>query len=274
MELLSKHRGNSKLLAGGQSLIPLMKLRLASPQHLVDINRLQGLDYIRKEGDFVKIGALTRMAEVEKSELLGSILPAMTECATQVADPLVRNLGTIGGNIAHGDPANDLPAVALATDAELVIEGPSGLRTVKATDFFLDTFVTALREDEILTEVRIPLLGRNSASAYVKLERQAGDFAIVGVAVQLGLGEGGRCSACGIGLTAVGATALRARKAESVLIGKKIDKESVSMASSVAAEESNPASDLRGSAEYKRKMVKVVVARAIMRAVNRIGVRD
>lgn len=268
ISLAGRYRGDAKLLAGGQSLIPLMKLRLVSPAHLIDLNRIKGLGYIKKAHGYIAIGALTRMAEIEESALLKRECVALSECASQIADPLVRNMGTIGGNISHGDPSNDIPAVMVAANAELVVAGPKGKRSVAAPEFFLDTLTTALAEDEILVEVKVPV-ERHSAGAYLKLERQAGDFAIVGVAANLRLSGDGRCIACGIGLTGVGPTVIKAQRAEGALVGTKLDPEAIQEASRLAAEDSHPAADLRGSEGYKREMVRVMTGRAVRLALKR-----
>jgi carbon-monoxide dehydrogenase medium subunit len=268
VSLAEKYRGDAKLLAGGQSLIPLMKLRLVSPAHLIDLNRIKGLEYIKKKQGHIAIGALTRMADVEESALLKRECVVLSECASQIADPLVRNMGTIGGNISHGDPSNDIPAVMVATNAEFVLAGPKGRRSVAATAFFLDTLTTALAEDEILVEVKVPVASR-AAGAYLKLERQAGDFAIVGVAANIRLSGEGKCVECGIGLTGVGSTVVKARRAESALLGTKVGPEAVHEASKIAAEESSPAADLRGSEGYKRDMVRVMTGRAVRLALKR-----
>jgi carbon-monoxide dehydrogenase medium subunit len=270
IEELTKYGGEAKLLAGGQSLIPLMKLRLVSPGHLVDLNRIKGLDYVREEKDgFLAIGALTRMADIEESGLVRRLCPILSDCAAHIADPLVRNLGTIGGNVCHADPTNDMPAVMVATGAELVAAGKSGRRTIRASEFFLDTFTTALREDEVLVELKVPY-GTGVGGAYVKLERQAGDFAIVGAAVSVTM-KSGRCEACGIGLTAVGPTVVKPREAERELIGSRLERAAVKRAAEKASKECQPASDLRGSADYKREMVKVMVERAAGLAAKRAG---
>lgn len=266
--LLGEHRGDAKVIAGGQSLIPLMKLRLASPAHLIDLNRIHGLDYVRREHGRFAIGPLTRMADIEESEALRKWCTIIPECAAQIADPLVRNLGTIGGNVSHADPANDMPAVMVATGAEMVVAGPKGRRSVPASQFFLDTFTTALREDELLAEIRIPV-ARYMDGAYAKLERQAGDFGIVGVAASIRLSGEGLCKECGIGLTGAGPTVIKAKEAESVVVGTRLDGEVIGRASALASEESRPISDLRGTEQYKREMVKVMAKRAVSQALNR-----
>jgi carbon-monoxide dehydrogenase medium subunit len=255
----------AKILAGGQSLIPLMKLRLVSPAHLIDLGRIDGLSYLRVEGGELAIGAMTTMAEIAKSDLVKRECPILRQCALGVADVEVRNMGTIGGNVSHADPTNDLPAVMVATGATMVARSSRGRRTIPASEFFLDTFTTALAEGEILVEVRIPL-GQRRQGAYIKLERQAGDFAIAGVAAVLETTQDGLCSHCGIGLTAVGPTVIRANAAEKILKGSRIERDRVEAAAKAAAEAAQPANDLRGTAEYKREMVRVLTARAIREA--------
>ena len=270
LSLLDKGGEGAKVIAGGQSLIPLLKLRLASPTLLVDINRIGGLDYIRESGGFLRIGALTRMAEVESSDLLRRKYPIIHDASTVIADPLVRNLGTVGGNISHGDPANDLPAVMLALGAEFVATGPSGERKVKAEGFFRDTFAVALERNEILTEVRVPVPAPRSGGSYLKLEQKVADFATAGVAVQLTLNSKDECENLGVGLTAVGPTAIKARKAEESTRGRKpTDREAIRDLARLAAEASDPASDIRGTAAYKREIVGMLVTRALKTAYRR-----
>ena len=270
IELLKTKGEGAKILAGGQSLIPLLKLRLASPTFVIDINRIPGLDYIREDAGFLKIGALVRMADVEASGLLRRRYPIIHDASKVIADPLVRNLGTVGGNLSHGDPANDLPAVMLALGSKLVATGPSGDRIVAAESFFLDSFTTALNHDEILTEVRVPSLAPRSGGAYLKHEMKVGDFATVGVAVQLSLNDAGGCHSIGIGLTAVGPTAIRAREAEQAMMGKKPgDAAAVKNATRLAAEASDPASDIHGTIEYKRRVLARLLAQALQTANER-----
>lgn len=267
--LLQKSGPDSKILAGGQSLIPVMKLRLGSPSHLIDINNIEGLNYIIESDGHLKIGALTRMADFESSELLEKKYPILHDAASNIADPTVRNLGTAGGNVSHADPANDLPAAMLALDAEFVVAGPEGIRVIKAKDFFLDAFTTALKHDEILTEIRAPQFSFGSGSAYMKLEKRAGDFAIAGVGVKISLDKGGNCVRAGIGLTAVGQKSIKAEKAEEFLTNKKLTDDTIAMTAKLASEAAMPVSDLRGPAEYKTKMVRVLTARALKRAHQR-----
>jgi carbon-monoxide dehydrogenase medium subunit len=270
LSLLKQGGDDAKILAGGQSLIPLLKLRLASPTLLVDINNIPGLDYVRETQGQLRIGALTRMADIENSDLIRKRYPIIHEASVEIADPTVRNLGTIGGNISHGDPANDLPAVMLALDAEFHAEGPSGGRDLKASSFFVDTFTTALKHDEILTEVRVPQTMEKSGGCYMKIEKRIGDFAIAGVGVQVTLNSRGEFDRVGVGLTAVGSTAIKAKKAEDSLKGKKpSDASAAAAAATLASEAANPSSDLRGPSEYKKSVVKVLTLRALNTAAQR-----
>jgi len=267
--LLQQHGEDAKVLSGGQSLIPMMKLRLARPAFLIDINSIQGLAGIHEEGGYLKIGGLVREADIESSELIRSKYPAIHDTARVIADPLVRSLATAGGNLAHGDPANDHPATMLALGAEVVATGPNGVRVIPIDSFFVSIFTTALEPAEILTEIRIPIPPPNSGGAYFKLERKVGDFATAGVAAQITVDGNGACQRVGIGLTNVGPTPLRAKKAEESLRGKKLDSAAISQAAELTAGESQPSSDLRGPAEYKRGMVKELTRRALTRALER-----
>ena len=267
--MLQKYGSEAKILSGGMSLIPLMKLRLAEPAHLIDINRISGLDYIKESDGFLKIGALAREVDLEKSELVRSKYPLLLDTTLVIADPLVRNRATIGGNLAHGDPANDHPATMLALEAEIVVVGSQGERKIPITSFFTDLFTTALSSGEILTEIRIPIPPPGSGGAYFKLERKVGDFATAGVAAQLTVGKDDVCERAGIGLTNVGLTPVKARRAEEALRGKKIDGESIKRVAQLAAQESEPTADLRGSQEYKRDLVRVLAIRALDRALER-----
>lgn len=267
--LLARLGEDAKILSGGQSLIPLMKLRLASPRHLVDINGIPGLAYIREADGFLRIGALTRESELEESDLIRTRYPLLHDTCKVIADPLVRNLATVGGNLAHGDPANDHPATMLALGAEVVAVGLKGERQIPIESFFTGPFATALTPDEILVEIRVPIPPARAGGAYLKLERKVGDFAIAGVAASLTLDERGRIAAAGIGLTNVGPTAIRARRAEAALGGQAPDEKTIAAAAAAAAAEAQPVSDLRGPADYKRDIVRVLTARALRRAVAR-----
>jgi aerobic carbon-monoxide dehydrogenase medium subunit len=267
--LLARLGEDAKVLSGGQSLIPLMKLRLTSPAHVVDINGIPGLAYIREAEGLLRIGALTRESELEESELIRTRYPLLHDTSKVIADPVVRNLATVGGNLAHGDPANDHPATMLAIGAEVVAVGPRGERRIPIGSFFTGPFTTGLRPDEILTEIRIPLPAARSRGAYLKLERKVGDFATAAVAVQLTLDAGGRCEQVGIGLTNVGLTPIKAAKAEAALKGANPDEATITRAAELAAEASEPSADLRGSVEYKKDLVRVLTARALRKAIER-----
>ena len=268
--LLSDRGPDARVLAGGQSLIPMMKLRLAEPPVLVDLNRVEGLGGIEERDGHLRIGAMTRHAALEISDLIGARYPLIADAAAVIADPLVRNRGTTGGSLAHADPAGDLGSVMTALGAEIVVTGPSGERTLSIDDLLLGPFATTLDEGEIMTEVRVPLPGAGSAGAYEKLERKVGDFATAAVAVQLSR-ENGSCSSIGIALTAVGPTTIRAGAAEDHLRGGALDEAALRAASELAAEAAEPAADLRGSEEYKRDMVRVLTLRALRRAIARAG---
>jgi carbon-monoxide dehydrogenase medium subunit len=271
LTLLHQYGSEAKLLSGGQSLIPLMKLRLATPAYLIDINRIPGLDHLQERNGFLSIGALTREADLERSELVRAKYPIVYDTARVIGDPLVRNLATVGGNLAHADPANDHPATMLALGAEIVAVGLDGERAIPVAKFFTDFFTTALRPEEILTAIRIPAPAASSGGAYVKLERKVGDFAIVGVAAQVTIDTTGSCTRVGIGLTNVGSTPLKGHSAEAFLQGKRLDQDSIMQAARLAAEEAKPDADLRGSSEYKRDMVRVLTTRALTRALERAG---
>jgi len=267
--LLTKLGENAKVLSGGQSLIPLMKLRLASPAHLVDINAIPGLSGIREADGVLRIGALTRESELEESEVVRNRYPLLHDTSKVIADPVVRNLATVGGNLAHGDPANDHPATMLALGAEVVAVGPKGERRVPVASFFTGPFETTLKPDEILVEVRIPVPPARSGGAYLKLERKVGDFATAAVAVQVTLGANGACEYVGIGLTNVGLTPIKATRAEAALKGKAPDDATITRAAELAAEVAEPSEDLRGSVEYKKDLVRILTARALRKAVER-----
>ena len=271
VRMLEQHGSEAKILSGGQSLIPMMKLRLARPGFLIDINRIAGLSYVKEEGGYLKIGGLTREAELEASPLLRTKYPILLDTAHVIADPQVRNMATVGGNLAHGDPANDHPATMMALGAQVVATGPKGERVISIENFFLSLFSTALEPEEILTEIRIPMPPARSGGAYFKLERKVGDFATAAVAAQLTLDEKGICQKVGIGLTNVGPTPVKARKAEEFLRGKKLDEANSKQAAQLAADESAPSPDLRGPVEYKKGLVKELTKRALSRAFERAG---
>jgi carbon-monoxide dehydrogenase medium subunit len=254
IKLLTEYGDDAKLLAGGHSLLPLMKLRLATPSVLVDVGRLRDLSYIREAGDDIAIGALTRHLDLENSDLLGAQAPLLRHAAGQVGDPQVRHRGTIGGSIAHGDPASDLPAVLLALRATLVAQGPSGTREIAVDDFFTGFLETALQPDELLTEIRVPKVP-GAGWSFQKFNRRAQDWAIVGVACV-------RNGTTGIGLVNVGSTPLRASAAEAAITSGA----SAVDAANVADEGTDPPSDLNATPEYRRHLMKVLVRRALEEA--------
>ena len=266
--LLGEHGDTAKILSGGQSLIPAMRFRLAQPGVLIDINGVPDLDYIREEGDHLVIGGLTREATIESSTLVQERYPLLADTARVIADPLVRNMATLGGNLAHADPANDHPATMLAYAADVVARGPEGARTIAIDDFFVGLFESALRPDEILVEVRIPSPPPGSGGAYLKVERKVGDYAISAVAVQLQM-EGETVSRARIGLTNVSPSPMRAREAEQALVGSQAAESDLEQTGQAAAAACDPSADLRGSVEYKRDLTRVLTKRAIVRAIER-----
>jgi carbon-monoxide dehydrogenase medium subunit len=269
VSLLQKLGPEAKILSGGQSLIPMMKLRLASPQHVVDINRVPGLDYLSEASGYIRIGALVRESDLEGSALVRSRCAILADTTAVIADPIVRNQATVCGNLAHGDPANDHPATMLALGAVVVAAGPRGQREIPVESFFPGLFTTALQPDELLKEIKVPLPSPSSGGAYLKLERKVGDYAAAGVAVQLSLNSSGACQRAGIGLTNVGFTPIKAKKTEGFLAGKMLDEPTIKQASELAASESQPVDDIRGSADYKRDLVRVLTVRALNRALER-----
>lgn len=267
--LLGSLGPEAKLLAGGHSLLPMMKLRFAQPAHLIDLNRIDALRGIHEEGDTVVIGAMTTESQLIASAVLQARLPLLPEAARLIADPQVRNRGTIGGDIAHGDPGNDHPALSMALDATMVLEGPGGQRSVKADDFFLGTYVTALAEDEILVALRMPAFLPKTGHAYEKLKRKTGDWATAAAAVVLRLDAAGAVSHVRIALTNVAPTALRATAAEDALRGKPLSPQSIDDAVSQAMALCDPAEDLRGNRDYKTAMAGQMLRRAIAKAAAR-----
>ncbi len=258
----------AKILSGGQSLLPLLKLRFARPGHLIDINRIPGLDYLKEEGGVLRIGALVREAALEASPVVRAKYAILVDTAAVIADPIVRNQATVCGNLAHGDPANDHPATMLALGAEVVATGPKGARTIPVKQFFTAVFTTALEANEVLTEIRIPAPPPGSGGAYLKLERKVGDFATAGAAAFLVIG-GGVIEAAGLGLTNLGPTPIKATDAEQFLKGKKPDAATFAEAAKRAAAATAPNPDRRGSVEYKQNMARVLTQRALTRAAQR-----
>ena len=267
LSLLTTHGDDAKILAGGQSLIPMMKLRFASPAHLVDVNRIPGMDGIEERDGTLRIGALVRHNALAASDVIRARYPTIGAAAPMIADPIVRNLGTIGGSLSHADPAGDLGSVMLALGATVVLTGSSGERELPIADFLVDTFTTALAPTEMLTEIRVPSPPPRSGGTYLKLERKVGDFATVGVAVALTLSNGSVARA-GIGLTGVGLKNIEAAEAEASLAGAAPGDEPFAEAGRLSAAAANPVSDVRGSADYKRHMVEVYVRRGLARALE------
>ncbi|MBI5303530.1 MAG: xanthine dehydrogenase family protein subunit M [Chloroflexi bacterium] len=260
---------DAKILSGGQSLIPLMRFRLATPPLLVDINNIVGLGYIREASGWLHIGATVREDDLDNAPIIREKYPLLRETARAIADPLVRNRATVCGNLAHADPANDHPATMLAYRAEVVATGVKGERVIPIDQFFIGLFTTTLTSDEILTEVRLPVPPARNGGAYVKMERKVGDFATAGVAVQLNLDTAGKIQQVGIGLTNVGPTAIRAARSEDVLRGKMPDDTLIAQSAQFAQADCAPSADLRGSEEYKRNLVRVLTLRAINKALER-----
>lgn len=258
----------AKILAGGCSLIPLMKFRLAEPSHLIDIGRVPDAAYIRETGEGLRVGALTREADIETSRLIAARYPILADASAVIADPTVRNMGTLGGNLAHGDPANDHPAVMLALRASVVAIGPDGERLIPADDFFVDLFQTALAPGEVLTEIRIPQPATGSGAAYVKFERQVGDFAVAAAAAAVRV-EHGRIAEASVALTNAGPTVVRAEAAEAVLTGRAPDDDALKEAAAAARTEIEPWPDLRGGVEFKRRLAGVALERALRVALRR-----
>jgi aerobic carbon-monoxide dehydrogenase medium subunit len=263
--LLDERRDDAKVLAGGQSLIPLMKLRFAAPALLVDINRIEGLDYIEESGDELRVGPLARTGALADAAVLEERYPTMAAAAPLISDPLVRNLGTLAGSLAHADPAGDWGSVMLALGACVVATTSAGERVIDIDDFLQGPFTTALEPTEIITEVRVPRPGGRSGGSYLKLERKVGDFATVGAAVALELDDG-IVRRGGVALTAVGPRNLRAKAAEESLAGAEPTEAAFEEAAWLAAEAAEPASDVRGSAEYKRETARVFVRRGLAAA--------
>jgi carbon-monoxide dehydrogenase medium subunit len=259
---------DSKILAGGHSLIPMLKFRLATPALLIDINKIEGLSYIREDGDWLKIGAMTREYDLEMSALVQASYPMLADAAKLIADPIVRHWATVGGNLAHADPANDHPAVMLAYGAEIVARGPNGERVTPITDFFVGPFTPALESNEILTEIRIPKMRAGDGGAYLKIERKVGDYATAAVGVQLHMNDG-RVERAGVALTNLGLMPIHATAAQEALVGQPLSDATIAAAAQAAGEAADAVSDYRGSEDYKRALVRTLTTRAIRKAAER-----
>jgi aerobic carbon-monoxide dehydrogenase medium subunit len=262
---LARYDDEAKVLAGGQSLIPLMKLRFAMPRALVDINGIDGLDELREARGGLEIGALVRHKTCEKSELLKGRFGVLGDAAPQISDPIVRNWGTVAGSLAHADPQGDWGSALMAAGAEVQAQGPDGTRTIPLAELFVGPFTTALEPTEVITSVRVPDPGPTAGGTYLKLERKVGDFATVGVAVHVSF-DNGKVGRAGIALTGVGARNLRAEAAEQALAGAALDDDAIAEAGRLAADAADPKDDVRGDAEYKRNVVRVYTERGLRTA--------
>jgi carbon-monoxide dehydrogenase medium subunit len=264
---LSAHKEDVKILSGGQSLLPLMKMRLSKPGYVVDIGRIPGLDTVTDEGDNLIIGALVTHEQIESSDLLKAKCSLLPRTATTIADVQVRNRGTIGGSIAHADPAGDMPAAILALDAEIKVAGPNGERWIKCHDFFLGLLMSVLESDEIVTAIKVPVTG-DDKTAYLKAAPRSSGFAVVGVAARLTLDAGGTCSRAAIAITGVTDKAYRAERIEQMLTGKRLDTKLIETAAAEATRNIEVVEDINGSSEYRKHLTEVYVARAIENALH------
>jgi aerobic carbon-monoxide dehydrogenase medium subunit len=268
--LLQQYGDEAKLLAGGHSLLPTMKLRLAQPGHLIDLGRIDGLSYIREDDGVVAVGAMTRYVDIERSEVLKKHFALLPEGVAEIGDQQVRNRGTIGGSIAHSDPAADTPGIVLALKAEIVAKGPNGVRTIKADDFFMDLFQTALQPDEVITEIRFPKPPEHTGSAYMKLANKASHYAVVGCAAVVTLDSNGTCTSASVVITGASVKPTRASTVEAGLVGKKLDEATIANAASHAADGLELVSDIHGSQEYRAQMATVLARRVVARALERV----
>jgi carbon-monoxide dehydrogenase medium subunit len=268
VKFLSEHKDDVKILSGGQSLLPLMKMRLSKPCFIVDIGRIPNLDTITEENNSLIVGALVTHEQIESSELLKKKCPLLPQTATTIADVQVRNCGTIGGSVAHADPAGDWPATIVTLDAEIKIVGPNGERRVKCADFFLGLLMSVLEPDEIVTAIKVPITG-NDKTAYLKAAPRSSGFAVVGVAVRLGVDASGNCNRAAIGITGVTDKAYRPERAEQMLTGKKLDVKSIEAAALESTRNIEIIEDINGSSEYRKHLTEVYVVRAIQQALSR-----
>ena len=269
VSLLREHGDDAKLLAGGHSLIPLLKLRFAQPGHLIDVRKIPSLAGIREDAGAIVIGAATTHAQIERSSVAERRLPILADAASQIGDPLVRNVGTVGGSLAHADPGADWPAVMIALNAEFLVTGPNGTRTISADDFFLDILTTALAPAEMLTAVRIPIPAARTGGAYAKFRHPASGYALIGVAAHVSLGSGGTIREARVAVTGVGTRATRARATERALAGKAGNDESIAAASRAISDGLEPRADAKGSVEYQQHLAAVYARRAIAKAIER-----
>jgi carbon-monoxide dehydrogenase medium subunit len=268
LAILAQRGDDAKVMAGGQSLIPLLKLRFSQPALVVDIGRLPGLNEIKRDDGHVRVGALVRHVDIERSKELAKLVPLMVEAVHWIADPLVRNRGTLVGSVCHADPSGDWGSIMLALNAELVAQSKKGERVIPVDGFFQGPFTTTLRPDEVVTAIRIPLPSGHAGGSYHKLERKVGDFATVAVSVQVEL-DGKKVKKAGVGLTSVGATNLKGKNAEKALVGHELNDDVIAEAARQAAAESEPKDDIRGTAAYKKDVVRVFVQRGLKAALAR-----
>lgn len=271
IDLLTKYEGEAKILAGGQSIIPLLKSRISEIPYLVSLSNITDLSYITEGSEGVKIGAMTIDSDIENSQTIRKHFPILQDAMEKIADPLVRNVGTVGGNLSHADPANDLPAVILALGGKMKTKGPNGSREIDADDFFLDTFTTALEPNEVLTELNVPFWHGKSGGAYEKFKKSTWNFSVAGIAVQLHM-DGKVCSKVRIATTSVNPSAKRSTEAEKVIEGKEVTPELIRKAADAVADNSEPGEDSYGSVEYKREILRKLSREAISRALKRAEV--
>ncbi len=267
--LLQQYGDEAKVLAGGHSLLPTMKMRLAQPGHLVDIGRISGLSYIREDSGAIAVGAMTRYSTIMRSDVVGKYFALLPEGTALIGDQQIRNRGTIGGSVAHSDPAADMPGMVLALKADIVVQGPGGKRTIRADDFFLDLFATALKPGEIVTEIRFAIPPARTGSAYTKLANKASHYAVVGCAAVVSLGGDGTCSSASVVITGASVKPTRASAVEAALVGKKLDEATVAAAASHAADGLELVEDIHGSKAYRAQMATVMAKRAILKAAER-----
>jgi len=269
VKLLQEYGDEAKIIAGGHSLLPAMKLRLAQPAHLIDIGRIPNLAYIREDNGAVAVGALTTYSMIEKSDLIRRYFPMLIEGTDLIGDQQVRNRGTIGGSLAHSDPAADMPGMVLALRAEVITQGPKGLRTIKIDDFLVGTFETALEENEVITEIRLPIPPAHTGSAYEKLANKASHYAVAGCAAVITTDGNGTCTAASVAITGAADKTARASAVEAALVGKKLDEATIAEAASHAADGLAIVEDIHGSKAYRSEMCRVTARRAITRALER-----
>jgi CO/xanthine dehydrogenase FAD-binding subunit len=271
LDLLALHGEDGKVLAGGQSLVPLLNFRLAHPEHLIDVNNLGELSGIRRDGGRLRIGALTRQSMLERSGLVARNWPLLTEALSFVAHAQIRNRGTVGGSVAHADPAAELPVAFLTLDADFVVRSKRGERSIPARDFFVTHLTTAMELDELLVAIDVPAPPEGAGHAFTEFARRHGDFALGGAAVLLAADVGGKCTSAAIGLLAAAPTPLRATAAEEALVGSKLDAEAAESAAKTAVESIDPTGDIHGSSEYRKGLIEVMVRRGIEAAIDRLG---